>query len=160
MLSLIFNRDFSNGQTVFVKSIVLQRNTGNFVRINFSLVEISRPGPTRSVLGCSDFFMTVSIKRQLTCSGVIATSGHQNLMSKYSCQFYFGPFILVHLFVQKRRLLMAPKITNSKKQPTCTERQPTKLYKPKDEKATLLVQKRFSEERLRHGFWRDRTFNI
>ena len=93
MLSLIFNRDFSNGQTVFVKSIVLQRNTGNFIRINLSLVKNGRNFPrslesTESVLGCSDFFFVIfSIEQHVA-------TGHQNPMAKHSCQFYFAPLFV------------------------------------------------------------------
>ena len=54
---------------------------------------------------------------------------------------------------------MTPKITNnSEKESTSTERQ--KLYKPKDEESAPFMQKRFSEHALRHGFWKDRTFNL
>ena len=55
---------------------------------------------------------------------------------------------------------MTPKITNSKNHSASSDRQTTNLYKPKDEKQNELTQKRFSEQRLRHGFWRHRTFNI
>ena len=56
---------------------------------------------------------------------------------------------------------MTPKITdNSNKDCSSTERKTVKLYKPKDEKSLVSMQKRFSEKVLRHGFWRDRTFNL
>merc|ERR1712131_514174 len=63
--------------------------------------------------------------------------------------------------IQKRRLLMTPKITaNPKNDSSSTEQKNVKLYKPKDVKTSTSMQKRFTEQALRHGFWRDRTFNL
>ena len=56
---------------------------------------------------------------------------------------------------------MTPKITaNPKKDSSSTEQKTVKLYKPKDVKTSASMQKRFTEQALRHGFWRDRTFNL